>query len=590
MHVIATAGHVDHGKSTLVRALTGMEPDRWSEEQRRGMTIDLGYAWTTLPDGTVVAFVDVPGHQRFISNMLAGIGPVPAVLFVVAADEGWSAQSAEHLDALDALRVHHGVLAITRSDLGDAELAEEEARGYLSGTTLAEMPAVAVSPVAGTGLDQLRGALTRMTATLPQRTDGRTRLWIDRVFTIRGAGTVVTGTLSSGSIRVGDQLQIHPSGEFVRVRSIESLKHSVDEANAVSRVALNLRGAKPAQVQRGDALTAPGRWADVSVMDVRLSRVERVPAELILHMGSAAVPVRVRPLGLDTARLTLARPLPISIGERGVLRDPGVKRVAGGLIVLDALPPPLRRRGAARKRAAELTDVTGEPDIAGEIRRRGVVRRRDLVLMGAATESDGPPSGTMIAGDWLIDMTRWRQWGEQLIVAVDDWAARHPLLPGMPRQAAADELEVPDPVIVDVLVHDATDLVVDGDGVHRRGQKTALPPNVERELERVLQRLDADPFDALESPDLAAAGLSEKFLAVATRDGRLVRVAAGVYLQPTALEEAVRRLGELKQPFTMAEAREALGTTRRVAVPLLELLDRTRRTYRVDSQLREVRR
>jgi selenocysteine-specific elongation factor len=237
MHVIATAGHVDHGKSTLIRGLTGMEPDRWVEERRRGLTIDLGYAWTTLPDGTQSAFVDVPGHHRFVTNMLAGVGPVPAVLFVVAADQGWSAQSTEHLEALKALDVRHGVLAISRCDLGDAELAEDEARDYLAGSQLADLEAVPVSPVAGIGMDALGAALVRMTRRMPAPVPRPTRLWIDRVFTIHGAGTVFTGTLSSGTLRVGDEMEIRPSGALVRIRALESLNRPVNEATAVSRVA-----------------------------------------------------------------------------------------------------------------------------------------------------------------------------------------------------------------------------------------------------------------------------------------------------------------------------------------------------------------
>lgn len=213
MHVVATAGHVDHGKSTLVRALTGMEPDRWAEERRRGMTIDLGYAWMRLDDGTRIAFVDVPGHERFITNMLAGIGPVPAVLLVVAADEGWCRQTAEHLAALDALGVRHGVLAVTRSDLGDADLAIGEARDYLADSSLADIEAVAVSPVTGCGLDELRAALLRMTGQLHQPESPATRLWVDRVFSIQGAGTVVTGTLASGRLAVDDELTVSSTGD-----------------------------------------------------------------------------------------------------------------------------------------------------------------------------------------------------------------------------------------------------------------------------------------------------------------------------------------------------------------------------------------
>jgi selenocysteine-specific elongation factor len=588
VYVIATAGHVDHGKSTLVRALTGIEPDRWAEEQRRGMTIDLGYAWTTLPGGATVAFVDVPGHQRFISNMLAGVGPVPAVLFVVAADAGWSAQSREHLEALDALQVRHGVLALTRSDLGDAELAESEARDYLAGTTLAEIEAVAVNGVTGAGLTQLRDALDRMVARLPDPAETRTRLWIDRVFTVRGAGTVVTGTLTSGTVRVGDEMHLHPSGDHVSVRGIELLKQPVGEVTGVARVALNLRGLKPAQVRRGDALTLPDQWADVSVMDVRLSSADRLPQTLILHLGSAGVPVHFRPLGPDTARLTLARPLTTSVGERGVLRDPGARRIAA-VTVLDTFPPGLRGRGAARRRALQLEEVTGEPDLAGEIVRRGAVRTRDLVLAGITQPPVTVPEGAVSAAGWLVDSASWNRWRDLLPAMADDWAAVHPLQPGIPRAKAAAELNLPDAAILDRLVAELPELVVDSTGLHRRGRHAVLPPEAEAELDRLLARLAADPFDAPLVPELAAAGLTREHLAVAVRDGRLVRVGDAIYLTPQALDEAVGRLAALDQPFSMAAAREALGTSRRVSVPLLEHLDRAGRTRRVDTQLRQVR-
>ncbi len=228
MHVVATAGHVDHGKSTLVRALTGIEPDRWAEEHRRGLTIDLGYAWTTLPSGDDLAFVDVPGHERFIGNMLAGLGPAPAVLLVVAADEGWRAQTAEHLAAVDALGLTHGLLVVTRSDLSDPGPALAEARDRVRGSSLAGSPAVAVSARTGDGLDALRSALERLVAELPApRPDRRLRLWVDRSFTIRGAGTVVTGTLGEGTIAAGDDLVLHDHTGSVRrvtVRGLQSLE------------------------------------------------------------------------------------------------------------------------------------------------------------------------------------------------------------------------------------------------------------------------------------------------------------------------------------------------------------------------------
>ncbi|HEX8007575.1 MAG TPA: GTP-binding protein, partial [Trebonia sp.] len=246
MYVVATAGHVDHGKSTLVRALTGMEPDRWAEERRRGMTIDLGYAWLTLPGGERLAFVDVPGHERFVPNMLAGLGPVPAVLFTVAADGGWMPQSAEHLAAVDALGVRHGLLVVTRADLADPGPVARQALAEIAATSLGEVEALPVSAVTGAGMDELRAAIARLAAALPAAVpDGPVRLWIDRSFTIRGSGTVVTGTLPAGTIRVGQELLLAPAMLPVRVRGVQALGEPAEQVTGIARAALNLRGVPP---------------------------------------------------------------------------------------------------------------------------------------------------------------------------------------------------------------------------------------------------------------------------------------------------------------------------------------------------------
>ena len=584
--MIATAGHVDHGKSTLVRALTGMEPDRLREERARGLTIDLGYAWTTIADGVTLAFVDVPGHQRFIANMLAGVGPVPAVLFVVAADAGWSAQSVEHLQALDALQVRRGVLAITRSDLGDASLAEAEAREHLAGTSLESIEAVAVSSVSGSGLNQLRDALARMTSRIPEHPGGRTRLWIDRVFTVHGSGTVVTGTLSGGCISAGESLQLHPSGDLVRARAVQSLNATVERADAVSRVAVNLRGVPRARVHRGDTLTVRDRWRDVGQLDVRLSEGQ-IPSEMILHLGSAAISARVRALGTDTARLTLARPVVTAFGERAILRDPGSRQIVAAT-VLDPQPPALRGRGAARRRAQRLADMTTTPDIAGEIRRRGAVRQKHLILNGVTERAVDPPVGTVAVGDWLLDGELWQRWRDRLPEVVDAWTAAHPEQPGMGRDAAADALVLPEPALLDPLLATQTEIVADRVGVHRRELRPVMSVPARAAVAALRQRLTADPFGASEAPELHHAGLTAQVLSQAVAEGELLRVTEIVYLLPDAIENAVRRLGTLEGPFTVAQAREVLQTTRRTAVPLLELMDRRRRTRRVDAQLREL--
>jgi selenocysteine-specific elongation factor len=585
VHVVATAGHVDHGKSTLVRALTGMEPDRWAEERRRGMTIDLGYAWTTLPSGAVLGFVDVPGHARFIGNMLAGLGPAPAVLFVVAADEGWRRQSAEHLAAVDALGLTTGLLAVTRSDLADPEPATEQALEQLATSSLGAVESVAVSGATGQGVEQLRAALDRLVLELPAPdVTGPVRLWVDRAFTVRGSGTVVTGTLAAGTLRVGDALELR--GRSVRVRGLQSLGTTYDEVAAVARVAVNLRGVERDEVARGDALLTPAGWRPAPTLDVRLAVDPRpLPAELVLHVGSTAVAVRVRPLGEDTARLQLHSPLPLRAGDRALLRDPGAQTVVSGVLVLDADPPGLRRRGAAVQRASALVSADGVPDLKTELARRGAMRRAELTALGVPLTD---LSGVVALGDWLVDPDRWRSWAQQLVGVVDASTASAPLEGGPTAEAARQAVGLPDPRLLPPLVL-AAGLEARGGRVRRPGAAPGLGA-AEPSVAELETRLAADPFAAPEADDLAGLRLGPRELAAAERAGRLLRLPGDVVLLPDGPARAMRVLAALPQPFTLSAARQALGTTRRVAVPLLEHLDGRGWTRRLDGALREVRR
>jgi selenocysteine-specific elongation factor len=609
VRVVATAGHVDHGKSTLIRALTGMEPDRWAEERRRGMTIDLGFAWTALDDETV-AFVDVPGHERFVTQMLAGVGPVPATMFVVAADEGWMPQSGEHLDALHALGVRDGLLVVTRSDLADPELARDEALEHLAESSLGRLPAVCVSGATGEGLDELRAALGTLVGGLGEPDlDGDVRLWVDRAFTIRGAGTVVTGTLGAGRVSVGDELVLAGGdGERpVTVRGLQALGAPVDVAEAVSRVAVNLRGVPLEAISRGDALLTPGRWLSTSVVDVRLhpprgtgvrGAEDPLPAQVMLHVGSAAVAARVRPLsradapdavgepGTRTLRLTLRVPLPLRPGDRALLRDPGAHAVLGGVTVLDVRPPELRRRGAARSRAAQLASSTGPADPATELRRRRLVRVADLAGLGLAA---APPDAPRAAG-WLVDPDHLDVLARRLVEAVVAHAEADPLEPGLTMRAATRALELPEPRLLALVLARppaSDELTEEGGRILRRGDG-GLPEAVRTALAEVGKDLEASPFLAPEADRLAELGLGARQLGAAVRAGELLRVADGIYLRPDAPDRAVAVLAELEQPFTVSAARQALGTTRRVAVPLLELLARTGRT-RHDGGAHQVR-
>jgi selenocysteine-specific elongation factor len=663
MYVVATAGHVDHGKSTLVRALTGMEPDRWAEERRRGMTIDLGYAWLTLPAagggsaGEQLAFVDVPGHERFVPNMLAGLGPVPAVMFVVAADGGWMPQSAEHLAAVDALGVRHGLLVITRADLADPGPATRAALAEIAQTSLGTVETVAVSAITGQGLDDLRAALGRLVSELsrsgdPAQAADPVRLWIDRSFTIKGAGTVVTGALPAGTVRNGQELLLTPSSQSVRVRGLQALGEPADEVSGVARVALNLRGVPADLPARGMALIESGRWTLTTELDVRITTraanpQPKLPAELLLHIGSARTQARLRILGPADrpstaggqapdswagadrtstadgqapdsragrdrgpaavyARLRLRDPLPLHVGDRVLLRDPGAAGLAiHGATVLDPAPPPLTRRGAGAATVRELSAWPETPTAADLLRRHQLMRAAELTAAGV-TSQPAP-----VAGDWLADPAHWSGLGAELAAAVAGFCARDPLAAGMPTEAAREALKLPSR---DLVVALATGDVVQDGGLLRilapsatktasaaqsavaepapAGAATAvgrLPPAIVSAVQAVLDDLAREPFAAPDGERLRALGLDPKALAAAARAGLLLRVADTVVLAAGAGQEAARRLAELDQPFTTSQARQALGTSRRVAIPLLEYLDRARVTERLPGDLRRIR-
>jgi selenocysteine-specific elongation factor len=561
MFVVATAGHVDHGKSTLVHRLTGMWPDRLAEEQRRGLTIDLGFAWTEL-DGRQFAFVDVPGHERFVTNMLAGVGSVPAVLFVVAATEGWMPQSDEHLAALDALGVRHALLVISKTDLADPGPAIAQARERFERTSLADPPVVL-----GADLDRVRAELKALVDRLPQPDrDADVRVWVDRSFTVRGAGTVVTGTLAAGTIRVGDELE--HAGRRVTVRSMQSLGRDQAEVGAVARVALNLRGVDHQHIGRGDTVRTPGAWLDTEEIDVGLRSAGELHRQLVLHLGSAAVPVHVRPLGTAAARLRLTQPLPLRVGDIGLLRDPGEHRIAAGIEVLDVRPPPLRRRGAARVRAEELA--------SGRVRPPECARAGELRAMGL------PATGFRV-GDWVVDPQWWAAQRERAATAVHSWAAEHDIAAGMPLETVRQEVGLPAGELVPKLLEGTGLEVADG---RVRPPGTRLPPRVDEAVQTVEDWLAAEPFHAPEADQLTDLKLGTRELAAAVRAGRLTRIADGVVLGPDACGRAAGILATLPQPFTVSEARRALGTTRRVAVPLLEHLDARRITRRADDGTR----
>jgi selenocysteine-specific elongation factor len=622
MQVIATAGHVDHGKSTLVQALTGMDPDRWEAERRRGLTIDLGYAWLTLPSGERLAFVDVPGHERFVPNMLAGVGPVPAVLFVVAADEGWKPQSAEHLAVLNALGIHRGLLVVTRSDLADPGPALSEARQLIATSSLGDVEALAVSAVTGEGMPALVDALARLASSLPTPDSGApVRIWVDRAFSIAGSGTVVTGTLPAGTVHRGDELVITPSMRPVRVRGLQALGEPVAELAGPARAALNLRGTSHERLGRGMALVHPGRWTLTDVIDVRFmtpgapavslvsNGTARLPRTLTLHIGAARTVARIRPLGGRIARLTLREPVPLHVGDHVLLRDPGASKVTLrsaapplpgppgtrgstghapyvlGAVVLDVAPPPLRRRGAGTAAAAELGSWPDLPGAADLLRRHGLLRASALLAMGV---SDHPEP---VSGEWLADPDHWADLAGRLTEAVTAHVAREPLAPGLPLDAARAVLSLPDRRLVDALVRPPLRIREGLVQITTPAEGTAepeLPATVVAAVRVLLADLATAPFASPDADRLRHLGLDLRAIAAAQRAGLLLRISDQIVLAPGADAVAGRVLADLPQPFTAAEARQALHTTRRVAIPLLEFLDRAGVTQRLPDDRRRL--
>ncbi|WP_169253635.1 selenocysteine-specific translation elongation factor [Brevibacterium sp. 'Marine'] len=625
--VIATAGHVDHGKSTLVSSLTGMEPDRWAEEKKRGLTIDLGFAWTTLPSGRELAFVDVPGHEKFLANMLAGLGPAPIACFVIAADKGWQAQSSDHRDAINALGITHGLVVITRADLApdSVETTHAQVSAQLRGTTLELAPIVTVSATTGQGLPELISVLDEVTASAePPTTSGRVRLWVDRAFTIKGAGTVITGTLTSGTLTAGDAVELRGEtiDRTVGIRGLQSRNSTTTEVVPQARVAVNLRDVPADDLHRGDALLTSGAWPIVDTIDVRRTMGEALDSgihELMAHIGTAAVPARLRDFDADHARLTLDRPLPLQVSDRIVLRAPGSRNVFAGLLVLDVDPPELSRRGDGARRGRELAERPIAGDILAEVARRGAVERSVLTRFGLQVPGDeGLPADVESVGGWLVHSPTLTAWVEATKCLVSRELAATPMAAGVPVKAVAEALRrSPDtsrrhggetrrdalsiandqPTLPDgtgtanralldaIIVRAGLEAV---DGMVRPPGHTAGLGAAESGIAEIERRLASDPFAAPEADDLRELGLGARELAVAEKAGRILRLGDGIIVSPRTPAQAMRILAGLDQPFTTSQARQALGTTRRVVIPLLEHLDGRGWTRRLDTTHREV--
>lgn len=617
MFVVGTAGHVDHGKSTLVRALTGIDPDRLREEQERGMTIELGFAWCTLPSGRDISIVDVPGHIRFVRHMLAGIGAVDLALLIVAADEGVMPQTREHLAILDLLQVPRAIVVLTKCDMVDddwATLVEEDVRTVLGGTALEGAPIVRVSSVTGAGLDALRAAIDEaLEAAPPPRDIGRPRLGIDRVFTMAGFGTVVTGTLLDGRLRTGDTVEVVPGGRTLRVRGLQSHRQEVDEASPGTRVAVNLAGVSTDDLSRGQALAAPGRLEAARTFD---ARIRTLPGEgmrhnlrVTVHLAAAEAAARLRLFGADEvvdggegwAQVVLAEPMAAAPGDLFVVRL-GDRTLGGGRVV--EVNPPRHRRtdpavidrltsraaGTPESRLLAALDRI-EPCTAAALERAAGLSAEESRLTLDSLIEEGvvrrlsPPAGEPV----LVSGLTLARYEETARHALGAYHASHPLRFTMPREELRGALALPQREFTAVLGGLAPGIQARGDGVVEAGWEPQPSPRQRAAIEAAADALssgglqpDRVPVDA----DIAT------YLVEA---GRAVDCGDGVLLHATAFEAARERIGEALRaratPITLAEARDLLGVSRRNAQAILETLDRQGITMRVGDgrALRAVR-
>ncbi|OLC25166.1 MAG: selenocysteine-specific translation elongation factor [Chloroflexi bacterium 13_1_40CM_3_65_12] len=601
--ILGTAGHIDHGKSTLVTALTGIDPDRLAEEKRRGMTIDLGFAHLRLPSGRQVGIVDVPGHARFIRNMLAGAQGIDAVILVVAADEGVMPQTREHLEIVDLLEVRHGLVALTKVDLVDEvwyELVEGEVRDALKNTSLDGSVIQGVSAITGQGMGELVSAIDSVFDAVEPKADiGRPRLPIDRVFTMAGYGTVVTGTLVDGAIAVGDELQILPGGSTARVRGLQQHNQKVEAATPGNRVAANLSGVEKNQVDRGDVLARPGALRATRRVDARVRVLASAPrglrhgSELLLHTGTVEVGCRAILLEGDTIepgaqawiQLYLERPIAAGNDDRFILRIPSPSWTVAGGQFNDVAPRKHPRHDIAVRESLERR--AGGDVLQEELRKypRGVTV---TALLKATTASDADMTRLHARrlDDWLFAPEAWAAIGDRAVSELDSYHRAHPLRRGMPREELRSKLGIQAGVFAPVMKA----LAEEGRVEERDGEVAS--PSHQAAMEapggpaaRLLELLGAEPYAPPSLPEaMRTAGVTSEMVRALVQHGDLVRLSDDVAFTRTAYEQAVAAVKEAiatTGSVSVAQLRDRLGASRRPMLALLEHLDAAKVTRRV---------
>jgi selenocysteine-specific elongation factor len=616
MYVLGTAGHVDHGKSTLVKALTGIDPDRLQEEKAREMTIDLGFAWLTLPSGKEVSIVDVPGHERFIKNMLAGVGGLDAALLAIAADEGPMPQTDEHLDILHLLGVERGIVVLTKLDTVDEEwlaLVEEEVRDRIKGTTLQHAAIVAVSARTGAGLDKLKAEIdTLLDQTEPRPDKGQPRLPIDRAFTIAGFGTVVTGTLIDGTLRVGQEVEIVPGGLKSRVRGLQSHKHKVESIGPGNRVAVNLVGLEVEQIQRGMVLAAPGRLHPTRRIDIRLDLLPGAPApveqndSLDFFTGSAETPAqitlldtdRLEPGGTAWAQLRLRDEVAVVKGDRYIVRRPSPSLTIGGGQVVDPAPRRHKRfneetlqalqtlqRGTPEELLLQALGSTPQ-DLKSAIEKSALEKEiarqafSHLLADGQVIALTSDPQSPI-----LISAAGYEEVMRRIRMLLTHYHHHQPLRRGMSKEELRSRLSsVVAPRAFPHLMEQAVSrgAVAEDATTYRLPQhEPTYTPAQQRQVDTLRRALAASPYSP---PSPADTGVDPEVVASLVDSGELVKLDETIYYSRATYDEMVARVLQTideQGDINVAAMRDIFGTTRKYAIPLLEHLDDQKITRRV---------
>jgi selenocysteine-specific elongation factor len=615
--ILATAGHVDHGKTALTKALTGIDTDRLPEEKARGITIELGFAHLDLP-GFSIGVIDVPGHEDFVRNMIAGVGAIDLALLMVAADDGWMPQTEEHLQILAYLGVNRGVIALTKSDLGDAESRAAEIRRQLQNSPFSKAPIVATSVRDQRGIEELKTALTKEFAQLDAARDfGKPRLFVDRVFTVRGSGTVVTGSLSGGSFTRGENVLVQPQNLSARIRGLQSHNQALELASPRRRLALNLADLAPDQISRGSTICGL-RSARVSrVIDVLLIRSSRLPstarplcngAILNLHFGSARITARVQlrnhgellPNNRTIARLRLATPVHAFVGDRFILRDASERSTVAGGVVLDATPGTTKFR--SHKQRALLDRRAAAPDDLETLLRTQLERDRfaapgELMLNAPFSAQEIAGSLESLGKSGLIFLDRkiaadagwWNSLRESVARLIDAEHIAHPERPGLEVNPLRNALRLENPdlfaALVSALARDG--YRQQGNALRREDFRPSLPPHLEAAGEQIRAALRDRPLDPPGRGELASGSTQIQALRFLCERGEVVLInddlamgAEGIAKLKAAVEQQLRR----RKSATVSELRQATGTTRRVIVPLLEYFDRLGLTKRTGDR------